>query len=132
MRFAKSVQVGLLSAVAIGIVGLTVPVGAQTSDAASEGMALFEAQCSICHATAKNQPSMLAPNLFGVVGRKAGSAEGFAYSAALKDSSEVWSTETLNTFLTAPSTVIPGTRMTVAVPDDEHRAEIIAYLATLK
>ena len=67
-----------------------------------------------------------------MIGRQAGSLEGFAYSDALAASDIVWDAQTLDRFLADPAASVPGTYMAVgAVPDDERRAAIIAYLESL-
>ncbi len=63
-----------------------------------------------------------------LIGRRAGTAPGFAYSKALKDSNVVWNQESLSRWLTDPEKLIPGQKMFVAVPDATERADIIAYL----
>lgn len=110
-------------------------VAAATPAAASAqsapGATLFAAKCQICHSVAaKGAPAMLAPNLRGVVGRKAASGAFSGYSPALKKSGLTWTPETLGTFLTAPTKLVPGTRMVVMVADAKQRANIIAWLAT--
>ena len=50
----------------------------------------------------------LGPSLYGVVGRKAGSLEGFAYSESLKDSGVTWDEPTLDKWIANPGAVIPG------------------------
>ncbi|TIY05698.1 MAG: hypothetical protein E5V22_06395, partial [Mesorhizobium sp.] len=67
-------------------------------------------------------------HLSGVIGRKAGSVEGARYSAALRESAIVWEGRTLDTFLAAPRQMVPGTSMTVGVPNAAQRAAIIGYL----
>lgn len=95
------------------------------------GAALFASKCQICHSVAaKGAPALLAPNLRGLVGRKAASGAFPSYSAALKKSGLTWSKATLDTFLTAPGKMVPGTRMVIAVPDAKQRGDIIAWLAT--
>jgi len=108
---------------------LLVPVAAQAQDAAA-GKAVFT-QCTACHAYKPGAVGIAAPNLYGVVGRKAAST-AFAYSAALKASKLTWDPATLNTFLKAPGKLVPGTRMVIAISNDTQRANLIAYLATLK
>lgn len=73
------------------------------------------------------------PSLAGVVGRKAGSIAGFAYSDANKASGLTWDEKTLDTYLTNPMKMVPGTKMTFAgIPDAAKRKEVIDYLKTLK
>ncbi|MCW2338874.1 cytochrome c [Sphingobium sp. B2D3A] len=104
------------------------PLLAQSAD---KGRAAF-AQCAVCHGT-KPGEKKLAPSLAGVVGRKAGVVPGMtAPSPALAKWGRTWSTKELDTFLTAPAKLVPGTRMAISVPDDGKRADIIAYLKTLK
>jgi cytochrome c len=69
----------------------------------------------------------LAPNLAGVVGRKAGST-AFNYSTALKNSNLVWNRANLDRYLTAPARTVPGTRMVVSVTDAAQRAALLNYL----
>jgi cytochrome c len=105
---------------------LAVPVQAQ---AAADGATLFRQRCGVCHSVTPGQVSPLAPNLVGVVGRKAGST-AFAYSPALKSSNVTWTRANLDRFLTAPGRMVPGTRMVVALPDAAQRTAVLNYLAT--
>lgn len=106
---------------------LPAPASAQPAPGAS----LFASKCQICHSVAaKGAPALLAPNLRGLVGRKAASGAFPSYSAALKKSGLTWSKDTLDTFLAAPGKMVSGTRMVIAVPDAKQRADIIAWLAT--
>ena len=90
-------------------------------------------QCQACHDFTKGGPNKTGPNLWGIVMRKHGSHEGFAYSDAMKaKSGEDWTYEDLNAFLTSPKTAVPGTKMAFGgVKKDQSRADILAYLATL-
>jgi cytochrome c len=63
-----------------------------------------------------------------VVGRKAGSVEGFPYSDALKGSAMVWDEALLDRWLAGPDTLVPGVEMDFHLPDAAERAEIIGYL----
>jgi len=73
------------------------------------------------------------PSLFGVVGRAAGSETYFTYSAANKNSGLTWDEATLDRYLTSPKAVVPGTIMPYAgLKNETQRADLIAYLATLK
>ena len=91
------------------------------------------AQCSVCHTVTKGGLNGIGPNVYGVVGRKAGSVAGFNYSTALKKSGKVWTPAALDKWLTNPAAFVPGSRMPYAgMADAKKRAEIIAYLKTLK
>ena len=90
----------------------------QAADPAA-GKSVFTSFCSICH-SAQPGKNMVGPSLFDVVGRKTGSVAGFHYSPA-------------NQGAQSPRSVIPGTTMTYGgLKDDTKRADLIAYLATLK
>jgi len=101
---------------------------------AANGKAVFETKCGICHANS-NAPGgpVAGPNMVGLVGRKAASVEGFPmYSPALKASGLTWNTKLLDEFLVNPMAKVPGTMMVISLPDAQERADVIAYLATLK
>ncbi len=104
---------------------------AEAADPAA-GKAVFNANCSICHSVQPGK-NMVGPSLFGVVGRKTGSVPGFHYSAANQNANLTWDQATLDKYLQSPRSVIPGTIMTYGgMKDDTKRADLIAYLATLK
>ncbi len=95
------------------------------------GQAVFKAQCGFCHSVTQGK-NMVGPSLFGLIGSKSGSVDGFRYSAANKSADITWSPETLDKYLIAPREVIPGTTMTYAgLKDDAKRANLIAWLETL-
>ncbi len=114
--------IGALAALTFAVL---CPVLAQ---AAPDGGALFRQRCQACHTVTPGQPASIAPNLSGVVGRKAAST-AFNYSAALKASKLVWSKAALSTFLSGPQQLVPGTRMVIQVTDPSERAAIIEFLA---
>ncbi|ASW08531.1 cytochrome c family protein (plasmid) [Rhizobium sp. 11515TR] len=92
------------------------------------GQKLFT-RCSACHAA--TEQNKVGPGLLGVVGRPAGTAEGYSYSAAMKSSGIIWDEGALDAFLRSPSSVVKGTRMAILIPKDQDRADLIAYLKTL-
>jgi alcohol dehydrogenase (cytochrome c) len=98
---------------------------------ANEGQEIYQAQCSACHS---NQPGVngIGPSLAGLAGRKAGSLHGFTFTPALQGSGLTWKADTFSQFLADPTKLVPGTAMTVTVPDAMGRANLFAYLATLK
>lgn len=104
------------------------PVMAQDTAA---GATVFKQRCSVCHKSEAGAPAGIGPNLAGVAGRAAGST-AFNYSPALKNSHLKWDKATLDRYLSGPSKLVPGTRMSVSVSDPVQRTALIAYLATLK
>ncbi|MCM0020693.1 MAG: cytochrome c family protein [Tagaea sp.] len=109
---------------------LSTPV--QAADAAA-GETAFRRLCAACHIVTAEGARRLGPTMFGVVGRKAGSVEGFRYSNAKRDSNLVWTPEQLDKYLINPREFMPGTTMAFAgIRNDAERANVVAYLQTLK
>lgn len=97
------------------------------------GKATFNTMCGVCHSVQPTGGPHEGPNLIGVVGRKAASQPEFPnYSPALKASKLTWSKKTLDKFLVNPGAKVPGTLMPMQIPDNKTRADVVAYLATLK
>jgi cytochrome c len=94
---------------------------------AAKGAELVQAHCNMCHSPEAGQ----GPALDGVVGRKAGTAAGYAASAALKGSGLTWTPANLGAFLADPAKLVPGTTMPNPFVGPADRGDIIAYLATL-
>ena len=91
------------------------------------------ALCKVCHSFDKGAPSPIGPNLYGVVGRKIASLEGFNYSPALKGKASEgdWTFEHLDLWLTNPQAFAPGTIMAFpGLPDLHTRADVIDFLRT--
>jgi cytochrome c len=101
---------------------------------AANGKELFMANtCPTCHSVIKEDDLKIGPNLVGVVGRKAGTTKSLmGPSENLKKYGVIWSVETLDEFLTNPNAKVPGTAMIGILPDPQQRADVIAFLATLK
>ena len=105
---------------------------AEAAGDAAKGKDLF-ARCMICHTADKDGPNRVGPNLFGVVGRKAGTLPGYSYSTAMKSSGITWDEDVLAKYLVAPSKMVPGTKMPFGgFSDPAQAADVAAYLATLK
>jgi cytochrome c len=122
-------MVSRLTAAAIAA-GILVAGSAHAQDAA-KGEQVFR-QCSVCHATEAGV-NKLGPSLAAVVGRKAATEPGYPFSEALKAYGKVWDKETLDAYLTNPATTVPGGKMVfVGLRDATQRADVIAYLETLK
>lgn len=99
-----------------------------TGDAA-KGEKVF-LQCKTCHVLDPGV-NRIGPSLAGIIGRAAGTVEGYKYSDANKNSGITWSKEKLYQYLENPQRVIPGTKMAFAgLPAGQDRADVIAYLET--
>lgn len=103
---------------------------ASAADAA-RGQQRFNALCGVCHAVDPAQKKSAA-HLKGIIGRKAASVEGASYSPALKASGWTWDKAKLEAYLADPRKALPGTTMMIGVVNPADRADIIAYLETLK
>jgi cytochrome c len=88
--------------------------------------------CKACHAFDKGAPSPVGPNLYGAVGRKIASVEGFNYTPAMKaHANEEWNYAHLDALIHKPAEFAPGTMMVFpGLPDANQRAEVIAFLRT--
>jgi cytochrome c len=92
----------------------------------------LSAQCQACHSFEEGGAVRLGPTLYGVAGRTVGGYGDFEYSEAMSGLGGDWSLELLDTFLADPMGQLPGTRMIyLGVPQQQERADIIAYLNTL-
>ena len=109
---------------------LVLAAGGAAAQDAGAGKTVF-AQCTACHAI--DGSNGVGPTLQGVVGRKAGSVVGFRYSRAMKSSTLVWDEKALDGYIADPQKALPGNVMPFSgLPDAKQRADVIAYLATLK
>jgi cytochrome c len=107
-------------------------LAAHAAGDAKAGAEVFK-RCAVCHTSDKGGGDGLGPNLFGVVGRKAATRPGFAYSAPLKKSGIVWDEATLAKWAAGPARVVPGTKMMFAgITSKKQQADVAAYLASLK
>ena len=137
----RSVAKAALSAMAVVGAALASPVAigvafgtAALAGDAENGEQVFR-QCRACHQVGDGAKNLVGPQLNAVVGRKAGTVEGFNYSQANKDAGGkglVWSEDELKKYLENPTTYMPGTKMAYAgLKDEGDRDDVIAYLAKL-
>jgi cytochrome c len=122
-----------LSGGAIAVaVAIVVPNIAHAAGDAANGKAAFVRECAICHTVEKGGPNRFGPNLFGILGQKAGTVQGFNYTRAFKAAAEwTWNENLVAGWIGAPGQMVPGTAMGVfqGVAQSD-RDDIVAYLAT--
>ncbi|HEX8469743.1 MAG TPA: cytochrome c family protein, partial [Brevundimonas sp.] len=95
-----------------------------------ENGARIFARCRACHSVTPNGPNMTGPNLYGVIGRVAGTHPGFNYSKPLKAAGFTWDDDRIDHWLTNPRTFLPGNRMSFpGLPNAEDRRDVIAFLS---
>ena len=121
-------------------VAVAEPEPAPEPEVAAVDPALIEAgekvfkKCKACHQVGEGAKDRAGPQLNGVMGRAAGSVEGFKYSKALKakaDEGLVWNEETISAFLANPRGYMKGTKMGFAgLKSEEDQAAIAAYLSS--
>ena len=100
--------------------------------AAEDGAELFVKNCQTCHTIEKGAEVRARSRLWGVIGRKAGTVDGFNYSAGSSHSGIVWTPETLDQWLAFPKKMVRDTFMTYRQTKPEIRKAIIDYIATQK
>ena len=129
-RWATAASVALLAGAGAGV-----GAGAAQADGdVVKGKAAFERQCAICHTANKDGPNRFGPNLFGILGKKAGTVPGYTYTNAFKTRANwEWTEDGIGGWMMFPSTMVPGTAMGVFQGIAERdRDDLVAYVATLK
>ena len=95
----------------------------------AKGAKLFKTKCSQCHTVNQAEGNKQGPNLHGVLGREAGTVEGFSYTKANSESGIKWDEQHLFAYLLDPKKYVPGTKMVFAgLKKPEERADLIAFL----
>jgi cytochrome c len=106
--------------------GILMALPAQAGDAKA-GQKVFR-KCKSCHYVDKEK-NKTGPHLVNIIGRAAGSVDGFKYSKAMKDSGLTWDEATLAEFLKKPKAYLKGTKMAFAgLRKDKEIDDLIAYL----
>ena len=121
MKFIKT-----LPLIVLGF-GLSATPALASGDVAA-GEKVFK-KCKACHVV-DAEKHKTGPHLVNIMGRAAGSADGYKkYSDAMKSSGIVWNEETLDGYLEKPKAYVKGTRMAFAgLRKEKDRANVIAYL----
>jgi cytochrome c len=114
---------------ALALLAASSPAALAAGDV-EKGKAVFK-RCQVCHVH-DTKTNKVGPHLGDVVGRKAGSAEGFHYSDAMKkkgDEGLTWTEENIATYLKDPKAFVPGNKMVfVGLKKDDEIADVIAFL----
>lgn len=111
---------------AAAAVGILIALPAQAGDAKA-GEKVFR-KCKSCHYV-DQEKNKTGPHLVNIIGRAAGSVDGFKYSNAMKESGLTWDEATLAEFLKKPKTYIKGTKMAFSgLRKDKEIDDLIAYL----
>lgn len=100
----------------------------QGIEAASEQQA-FNNVCRTCH-TIENGDNRLGPNLYNIIGRKAGSLRDYNYSSAMKSAGFIWDEKKLEHFIASPDEVVPGNNMKPysGLASAEDRKKVVSFL----
>jgi cytochrome c len=86
-------------------------------------------KCTACHQIAAGGKNMIGPNLWGVIGRTAGSVSDYKYSKAMIDYGKEWSFEEMNSYLIKPQAYVKGTKMAFAgLRKEKDRASVILFM----
>ncbi len=94
----------------------------------AHGQKVFK-KCSACHMIASDGKNMIGPNLWGVIGRQAGSIGDYKYSKAMIAYGKQWTFEEMNSYLIKPQAYIKGTKMAFAgLRKEKDRASVIIYM----
>jgi len=106
--------------------GILMALPAQAGDAKA-GEKVFR-KCKSCHYV-DQEKNKTGPHLVNIIGRAAGSVDGFKYSKAMKDSGLTWDEATLAEFLKKPKAYLKGTKMAFSgLSKDKEIDDLIAYL----
>lgn len=109
---------------------LLIPGTSLATGDVNHGAEVFK-KCSACH-NADQPQNKIGPNLVGIVGRKAASAEGYNYSEAMKKAGAdgtVWTDENIAQYLAAPKKFVPGNKMSfTGLKDQQDIDDLLAYL----
>ena len=106
--------------------------GSAWADGDAEAGKLVFKKCAVCHSPDAGV-NKVGPSLHGIIGRHSASIDGYNYSPAMKAFDKTWDAALLETYLPDPRGTVPGTKMVFpGLKDAKDRADVIAYLATLK
>lgn len=121
----------MLFALLIASAAVISTAAAADGDAAA-GRTLFQRTCQNCHAV-EIGVNKIGPSLWNVVGRQPATVPDYAYSDSMKANKTVWGPASLDAYLADPRGDVHGVKMFFkGLPEAKDRADVIAYLQTLK
>ena len=104
---------------------------AATADTATDAELKAFANCRACHAMKPGGRKLPGPPLDNIIGRQAGTLDGFAYSKAMKVAGQeglFWNAETLDAYVANPRAVVQGKKFLPGIRNADTRRKIISYL----
>jgi cytochrome c len=102
--------------------------GSAIAQDAAAGEKVFN-KCRACHQIGEGAKNLVGPQINGLIGRKAGSVEGYNYSEANKNSGFTWDEATFREYIKDPKAKMPGTKMAyMGLKQETEIDSIIAYL----
>ena len=122
----------LIAATVLTAAVMSTPAMANGDVEAGEGV--FKKKCKSCHVNKDNGKHGMGPNLFNVMGRKAGTVEGYTrFSDGMKASGVVWDDASMDKIMVNSTKFVDGGKMNgIKIKDATDRANITAYVKTLK
>jgi cytochrome c len=115
--------------VRLAIVAVTLTLNGPHVALAKSDPSVFSRYCSVCHSIEEGK-NKFGPSLAKIVGRRSASIQDYAYSEPMKKLGVVWTSETLDKYLTNPAEMVPGTRMAFpGIKNQDERKALIDYLA---
>jgi cytochrome c len=114
---------------ALMILTVTATAPAAMAQDVAAGKTSFN-KCLACHAIGEGAKNKVGPELNGLDGRHSGTAAGYSYSDANKNSGITWNKEQFLEYINDPKAKIPGTKMIFAGIKNEKEADNLwAFLA---
>ncbi len=87
-------------------------------------------KCLPCHAVGEGAKNKVGPELNGIDGRHSGTAPGYSYSPANKNSGITWGKDVFLEYIRDPKAKIPGTKMIFpGIKNEKEAGDLWAYLA---